>query len=150
MEIILLEKIANLGDLGDIVQVKNGYARNYLLPHGKALMATEEHRELVEHRREELEQRMQDSLDAAQERAQVLDGLEVIIPARASTEGILYGSIGAREIAEAINAAGVGVEVERQEIVLNEGPLRNLESYQVGVRMHPEVFRSISVAVVAE
>ncbi len=148
MEVILLEKIANLGDLGDRVDVKPGYARNYLIPQGKAVRATPERIAEFEQRRAELEKKAAEALASAQARAAELAELEVVITQKAGPEGKLYGSIGTQNLAEAITAAGV--PVSRQEVLLPEGPLRQTGEYEVELRLHPDVTATVKVVVQPE
>jgi len=124
MEIILLEKIPNLGGLGDKVSVKPGYGRNYLIPQGKAVVASAEKIEQFEQRRAELEKKAADTLAAAQSRSATISALKVTITHKAGDEGRLYGSIGTRDIAEAVTAAGVAVE--KSEVRLPMGPIRHI------------------------
>lgn len=146
MDVILLEKVKYLGDLGDTVKVRAGYGRNYLLPKGKALPATPENRKVFEVRKAELVARAQESLNAAKRRAEKLAGVTLTLSALAGEEGKLYGSVGPSEIAEA--AAAAGVELERHEIELGEGPIRNTGEYDVAVQLHGEVETSVKVVVV--
>jgi len=148
MEVILLEKITNLGDLGDRVEVKPGYARNYLIPQGKAVRATPERIAEFEKRRQELEKKAAEALAAAQARAAELAELEVVITQRAGPEGKLYGSIGTQNIAEAITEAGV--PATRQEVQLPEGPLRHTGEYEIELRLHPDVTATVKVIVQPE
>ncbi|HEC17785.1 MAG TPA: 50S ribosomal protein L9 [Gammaproteobacteria bacterium] len=145
MEVILLEKIANLGDLGSRVNVKNGYARNYLIPQGKAARATPERIAEFEKRRAELEKKAAQSLAEAKSRAEKLESLEVEIVQKAGPEGKLYGSVGTQNLAEAITAAGV--EVSRQEVRLPEGPLRHTGEFDVELQLHPDVTATVKVIV---
>lgn len=148
MNVILLEKVRNLGDLGAEVKVKAGYARNYLLPYGKAVSATAENREKFEGRRAELEIAQADSLGGAQARGQKLDGATVQILVKAGEEGKLFGSVGAREIADALVAAGF--EADRSEVQLPNGPLKEVGDHEVILSLHPEVSVKTIVSVVAE
>ncbi len=148
MEVILLEKVDNLGDLGDKVKVSPGYGRNYLLPQGKAKPATPENVKYFEERRAELERQAADVLAAAEARKSQIDGLSVIIKAKAGDEGKLFGSVGTSDIADA--AAATGVELERQEVRLPEGPLRVVGSYDIAVHLHTDVDAVITVVVEAE
>ncbi|MEM7357876.1 MAG: 50S ribosomal protein L9 [Pseudomonadota bacterium] len=148
MQVILLEKIVNLGNLGDLVTVKPGYARNYLVPQGLATVATEENLKRFEERRLELEKASADKLQAAQARAEELSGQTVEIAGRASEEGKLFGSVGVIEISEAF--AAKGMEIAKSEIQLPEGPIKLLGDYEVNVSVHSEVSFSINVSVVAE
>ncbi len=147
MEVILLEKIANLGNLGDKVNVKSGFGRNFLLPQGKAVMANAANLEAFEARRAELEKAAADKLASAQARANELAELVVTITANAGDEGKLFGSIGTRDIADALTAAGIAVE--KAEIRLPEGALRNTGEYDVAVHLHTDVDAAIKVVVVA-
>ena len=148
MNVILLEKIRNLGDLGQEVKVKPGYARNYLVPYGKAVAANEENRSKFEARRAELEKTQADALSAAQARAEKMDGATVQIAAKAGDEGKLFGSVGAKEIADALTAAGF--EAERSEVLLPEGPIKEVGDQEVTLSLHPEVNARIIVSVVTE
>lgn len=148
MEIILLEKIQNLGDLGDVVTVKPGYARNYLIPQGKASFATEESKAEVERRRQELEAAAQQRLKEARARAETLQGFVVEVSRKASEEGTLFGSVSTADIAETVTVRGA--DLEKSEIDLSEGPLKTLGEHEVPVSLHPEVQLSIKVIVVAE
>lgn len=146
MELILLERIKNLGDLGDTVKVKAGYGRNYLLPKGMALPATEANRKVYEQRKAELIKKAQDSLNAAKERASRIDGLNLTVPMLASDEGKLYGSVGAAEIARA--ASTMEIDLRRHEIDLPEGAIRTTGSFAVVARLHSEVTVHFTVTVV--
>ena len=149
MEIILLDKIANLGGLGDTVNVKAGFARNFLFPQGKAVPATKANVEKFEARRAELEAKIADQLSAAEARAAKVAELgEVTIAAPAGDEGKLFGSIGTRDIAEAITAAGV--EVSKAEVKLPTGTLRETGEYDIDLHLHAEVDAVVRVVVVAE
>ena len=148
MEVILLEKIANLGALGDRVTVKAGYGRNYLIPQAKAVAATEDNIEAFESRRAELEKEAAQILSAAEARATAVAALELTISANAGEEGKLFGSVGARDIAQA--AADAGVELDRSEIRLPDGPVREVGEYAIEVGLHPEVETSLKVIVVPE
>jgi len=146
MEVILLEKVENLGKMGDKVNVRPGYGRNFLLPKGKATLATPENIAKFEARRAELEQRQADELSAAQKRAEQLQALSVRIPARAGNEGKLFGSIGTVDIAEACTAAGVAIQ--RSEVRLPNGPLRVVGEHEVEFHLHTDVNTLIVIAVV--
>lgn len=148
MQILLLEKIHNLGNLGDEVKVKPGYARNFLIPQGKALPATSEHREEFESRRAELEKQQADVLAIAQRRASELDGLEVTLTRKAGDEGKLFGSVGAIDIADAVSA--MGVDAQRTEVRMVEANLRQTGEYEVGVQVHPDVTAKITLKIEAE
>jgi large subunit ribosomal protein L9 len=148
MEVILLEKIANLGALGDRVTVKAGYGRNYLIPQAKAVAATAQNVEAFEARRAELEKEAAQILATAQARASAVSALEITIAANAGEEGKLFGSVGARDIAQA--ATDAGVELDRSEIRLPDGPVREVGEYAIEVGLHPEVEAALKVIVVAE
>ncbi|MGR5237882.1 50S ribosomal protein L9 [Vibrio alfacsensis] len=148
MQVILLDKIGNLGGLGDTVNVKSGYARNFLIPQGKAVMATKANVEMFEARRAELEAKVAEQLVAAEARAEKVNALEaVVIASKAGDEGKLFGSIGTRDIADAITAAGV--EVAKSEVRLPEGALRTTGEFEISVQLHSEVFATAKVQVVA-
>ena len=148
MNVILLEKVQNLGKLGDRINVKNGYARNYLLPKGKAVLATPENVAIFEQRRVDLEKAEAEVLAQAQARRDAINGKSVTISAKAGEEGKLFGSVGTADIAETANAAGI--EVHRHEIRLPSGPFRNTGSYEVEIHLHPDVDTILTVNVVAE
>lgn len=149
MEVILLEKVANLGNLGDQVTVRPGYGRNYLVPSKKAVPATPENIEMFQARRAELEKAAADSLSAAQERSAKLAELaEVTVGSHAGEEGKLFGSVGVAEISAALTAAGV--EVEKREVSLPEGPIRQVGEYEIDIHLHSDVTQTIKVNVVAE
>ncbi|MDH4383782.1 MAG: 50S ribosomal protein L9 [Gammaproteobacteria bacterium] len=147
MEVILLEKIHNLGALGDKVRVKPGYGRNYLIPRKKAVPATADNIAKFEARRAELEAQQQATLAEAQTRANALAELELVIVAKAGAEGRLYGSVGTNEITEAL--ATQGHSIEKREIRLPEGALRNVGRHTVELALHAEVSTSIVVVVAA-
>lgn len=148
MQVILLDKIGNLGGLGDQVNVKSGYARNFLIPQGKAVMATKDNVAMFETRRAELEAKVAEQLAAAEARAEKVNALEgVSIASKAGDEGKLFGSIGTRDIADAITAAGV--EVAKSEVRLPEGALRNIGEFEVSIQLHSEVFATAKIAIVA-
>jgi large subunit ribosomal protein L9 len=148
MEVILLEKIGKLGSLGDRVSVKGGYARNFLLPQGRAVLANETNIAEFETRRAELETVAQDALNKANQRAEELNGSRVEIVAKAGDEGKLFGSIGTRDIAEA--AVLAGLSVDKTEVRLPEGPLRMTGDHEIQCQLHSEVFAVITVAVNGE
>ena len=147
MQVILLERIGNLGDLGDEVAVKNGYGRNFLIPQGKAVRATKANREMFESRRAELEAQAKALLDEARGRAAGLDGVTVTVAARAD-EGKLYGSVGPREIADALTAQGQ--EVAIAEVKMPIGPIREVGEYEIDVQVHSDVTTTIGLIVIAE
>ena len=146
MNVILLENVENLGSIGDLVKVKPGYGRNYLLPQGKAALATPENMREIEARRAELEKAAAEELAAAKKRAGAIEGMEVVIPANAGPEGKLFGSVGPIDIADAFEK--VQVEVERAEVRMPEGPIQELGEFTVGVHLHPEIDVDIIVRVV--
>lgn len=149
MNVILLDKIANLGNLGDQVAVKSGYARNFLLPQGKAVVANTANTEVFEARRAELEAKLAADLTAAQARADKINTLEaVVITSKAGDEGKLFGSIGNRDIADAVTAAGVALA--KSEVRLPLGALRNTGEFEVEVQVHTEVRAIVKLSVVAE
>lgn len=149
MQLILLQKVVNLGNLGDKVDVKPGYGRNFLVPQGKAVPATAANLADFETRRADYEAKAQDTLDAATARQGKLEGASVTIPANAATEGKLYGSVGPREIAEAITKQ-LGIKVGKSEVVMGEGPLRHTGEFDVLVHMHADVESTVKVVVVPE
>ncbi|MEI5640413.1 MULTISPECIES: 50S ribosomal protein L9 [unclassified Pseudoalteromonas] len=149
MQVILLDKIANLGGLGDQVNVKAGFARNFLFPQGKAVPATKANIETFEARRAELEAKIAEELTAAQARAEKLEALaEVTLVSKAGDEGKLFGSIGTRDIADAISA--VGVEVAKSEVRLPLGTIRETGEFDVDIQVHADVTATIKVIVIAE
>lgn len=148
MEVILLEKVENLGNLGDRVNVKPGYGRNYLIPSGKATPATEEQIKAFEERRAELEKAAAEALAAAEARREQLAGMTVTIKAKAGEEGRLFGSVGTTDIAAAITAAGV--PMERSEVRLPEGAFRQLGEFQVQIHLHSDVDAEITLVIEAE
>ncbi|HLU14148.1 MAG TPA: 50S ribosomal protein L9 [Arenimonas sp.] len=148
MELILLQKVVNLGGLGDKVKVKPGYGRNYLIPYGKAVPATAENVAAFEARRAEYEAKANALLAEAEARKAKLENASVTIKALASTEGKLFGSVGPRDIAEAFTEAGF--PLEKNEVVLGEGPLRRTGEFDVEVRLHADVETVVKVVVEAE
>ncbi len=149
MFVILLDKIANLGNLGDKVSVKSGYARNFLLPQGKAVVANEENEKFFQERRQELEAKLAGDLTAATARAEKFAALEAVqIASKAGEEGKLFGSIGTRDIADAVTAAGA--ELAKAEVRLPNGALRNTGDFEVEVQLHTEVKAMVKITVVAE
>ena len=145
MELILLEKVQNLGNLGDRVKVKPGFGRNYLVPQGKAAPATEKNIALFEARRADLEKAAQDRLLIAQGRSGTLNGVTITLNANASEEGKLFGSIGPREIAEAL--AQLGHEVSKSEVIMGEGPIRQTGEFRVTLNLHADIETAITVVV---
>ena len=148
MQIILLEKLANLGELGEVVKVKEGYARNFLIPHGKAKRATQANIAEFEKRRTELESAQAAALAAAQERAAKLDGLLVQITQKAGVDGKLFGSVTNIDIAEALKAQGF--EVPRAAIRMPEGPLKQVGDQPIKIALHTDVIATITVSVLGE
>ena len=149
MEVILLDKLAHLGGLGDKVKVRNGYARNYLLPQKKAVMATKENLAKFEAQRAELEAKIAAELKAAQDRATKLAEIgTVTILAKAGDEGKLFGSIGTRDIADALTTAGC--EVHKSEIRLPEGVLRSIGEYEIAIQLHADVKSVINLVIAAD
>lgn len=148
MEVILLEKIQNLGKLGDKVKVKPGYGRNYLIPRKKAVPATADNIARFEAQRAELERVQNAALSEAEARAAQLNGVEIVIVAKAGTEGRLYGSVGTAEIAEAL--AGQGHSIEKREIRLPDGPLRTVGRHTVELQLHSDVDASVVVVVAGD
>ena len=148
MQVILMEKVANLGNLGDVVKVKDGYARNYLIPHGKAKRATEENLKTFESRRAELEKAQAEALAKAQERAAKLDGLTVQITQKAGVDGRLFGSVTNYDIVEALQKQGH--EVERAQIRMPQGPVKQVGDVHLQVALHTDVTATITVSVLGE
>jgi large subunit ribosomal protein L9 len=148
MEVILLEKVHKLGDLGDQVKVKPGYGRNFLIPSGKAVSATQDNIAKFEAKRTELETQQQKTLDEATARAEKLNGVSVTITRRAREEGKLYGSVGTVDIADAVKEAGV--ELAKNEVHLPDGPLHTTGEYEVGISLPADVEAKVKVIVVAE
>ena len=148
MQLILLEKVRNLGNLGDKVNVKPGYGRNYLLPQGKAVPVTAANLEAFEKRRAEYEAKAASQLSGAEGRKAKLEGASVTITVNASPEGKLYGSVGPREIAEALQAAGH--DVHKNEVIQGEGPIRNTGEFEAVVALHADVQTQVKVIVVGE
>lgn len=148
MQIILLEKVINLGNLGDVVKVKDGYARNYLIPQGKAKRATEANLAEFEKRRAELEKTQADALAAAQAQAAGLEGLMLQITAKAGVDGRLFGSVTNHDIAEAL--AAQGHVLEKGAVRMPEGPLKQVGDYSLVVALHGDVHANITVSVLGE
>jgi len=146
MNVILLDNVDNLGNIGDLVKVKPGYARNYLIPQGKAALATPENMQQIEARRAELEKAAAKELAEAQARAKTINGTEIVISANVGGEGKLFGSVGPIDIIEALEK--VQIEVERSEIRMPEGPIHEVGEFAIGVHLHPEVDAQITVRVV--
>ena len=148
MEVILLEKVGKLGNLGDKVNVKSGYGRNYLIPYGKAVSASKDNLAAFEARRAELEAAAADKLAAAEARAAQLEEFSVTITSKAGDEGKLFGSIGVRDVADAITAAGI--DVAKSEVKMPEGSIRDLGEYPVTLQLHSDVSVEIYVVVAGE
>ena len=148
MDVILLTKVANLGDIGDRVKVKSGYGRNFLLPEGKATLATPANVAKFEARRSELEKIANDQLTAAQGRAAALEGFTLRISAKAGSEGKLFGSVGTTDIAEACSAQGH--KVARSEVRLPNGPIRTVGDHQVVLHLHTDIDVQLPVTISAE
>lgn len=148
MNVILLDRIQNLGDLGDQVSVKSGFARNFLIPQGKAKPATKENLAEFEARRAELEKLAAEAATAAQAIYEKMNGLVVTIVASAGEEGKLFGSIGTQDIADALKTAGF--EVERRHVRMPEGVLRNTGTFEMDIQLHTDIIASINVEITAE
>lgn len=148
MEVILIEKIDRLGGLGDLVNVKSGFARNYLLPTGKAKVATAENVAEIEARRAEFEKAAAEALAAAETKRDQLAKLEISITSKSGTEGKLFGSVGNADIADAVTAAGV--EVAKRDVRLPEGPLRLAGDYEITLHLHADVDAVVKVTIIGE
>ena len=148
MEVILLEKIANLGNLGDKVTIKSGYGRNYLVPQGKAVAATAKKIAEFEARRAELEKAAAEKLSAAQKLGNELSKLQIVITHKAGDEGRLFGSVGTHNIAEAITAAGIAIE--KQQIRLPHGAIRHIGDYPIDINLHSDVIVTLTIKIAAE
>jgi len=148
MEVILLEKVGKLGALGDKVNVKSGFGRNYLIPYNKAVPATRKNVAQFEARRSELEASASKKLAVAQARSEQLNALSLTIVSKAGDEGKLFGSIGVRDIADAVTQ--LGVEISKSEVRLPDGPVRAIGEYQISIHLHHDVDTSITLNVVAE
>lgn len=147
MNVILLENVENLGAIGDLVKVKAGFGRNFLLPQGKAALATPENVKAIDARRAELEENAAEDLASAKKRADVLNGMELVISANAGSEDKLFGSVGPIDITEAF--AAVQVDVQRSEVRMPDGPIHELGEFKIGVHLHPEVNAEVTIKVVA-
>lgn len=148
MEVILLEKVVNLGDLGDKVDVKAGFGRNFLIPQNKAVPATKDNVQAFEARRAELERIEGEKRAEAQARAALVGGLDITLTVKAGDEGKLFGSITVRDIVEA--AEKRGVPIDKSEVLMPEGPLRELGEYEIDAQLHAEVTATMKIRVVAE
>jgi len=147
MNVILLDNVENLGNIGDLVKVKAGYGRNFLIPHGKAALATPDNIKAIDARRAELEKAASKDLVGAQVRAKVITGMELVISANAGSEDKLFGSVGPIDIVEAFEA--VQVQVERSEVRMPDGPIHELGEFPVGIHLHSEVNVEVVVRVIA-
>jgi large subunit ribosomal protein L9 len=148
MQVILLEKVTNLGGLGDVVKVRDGFARNFLIPHGKAKRATRENLAEFEQRRSELEKAQNEQLTAAQEKAGKLDGLAVQVTQKAGVDGKLFGSVTNADVSEALKAQGF--DVAKAAIRMPQGPLKNVGEYPLKVALHTDVVVTVNVSVLGE
>ena len=148
MQVILMEKVVNLGGLGDVVKVKDGFARNYLIPHGKAKRATQKNLKEFEDRRVDLEKKANEALASSQERGAKLEGMKIDIAQKAGVDGRLFGSVTNADIAEALGKQGV--EVKKAEIRMPQGPLKHLGEFPLVIQLHSDVLANITVHVVAE
>jgi len=146
MEVILKEDIKNLGEIGDVVSVKPGYGRNFLVPQGKAVFATADNLKNLEQQKEELRKKQEGELSLLQEKAQTFEGLKLTIEANVTEEGTLYGSIGTIDIANAANEKGI--ELERSYINMPDGPIKTIGSHDVELLFHPEIQVIINVEVI--
>lgn len=148
MNVILLDSVENLGEVGDLVTVKPGFGRNYLLPSGKAALATKENIAEFETRRAEIEKAAAEELKAARARAELIRGMELVISANVGAEGKLFGSVGTVDVSEAFSK--VGVEVARSEVRMPEGPIHETGEFTVGVHLHSDLDVDVTVRVVPE
>ena len=148
MQVILMEKLANLGNLGDVVKVKDGYARNFLIPQGKAKRATDENLKAFEARRAELEKKQAADLAQAQERGTKLDGQTLKITQKAGVDGRLFGSVTNYDIVEALKAQGI--EVERASVRMPTGPLKQVGDFPISIALHTDVVVTVNVSVLGE
>jgi len=148
MQVILMEKVGNLGELGDVVKVKDGYARNFLIPHGKAKRATEANLKAFESKRAELEKAQAETLGKARERGAKLDGLTIQITQKAGPDGRLFGSVTNYDVVEALQKQGH--EVERANIRMPQGPLKQVGDFPIQIALHTDVTVTITVSVLGE
>ena len=146
MNVILLDNVENLGCIGDLVKVKSGYGRNYLLPQGKAALATPANIKAIETRRAELEKAAAEELVTAKARAETINGMELVISANAGSEGKLFGSVGPVDIAEAF--AGVQIEIQRSEVRMPDGPIHELGEFVIGIHLHSDINADVTIRVV--
>ena len=147
MNVILLDNVENLGNIGDLVKVKAGYGRNFLIPHGKAALATPDNIKAIDARRAELEKAASEGRTSAQERAKAITGMELVISANAGSEDKLFGSVGPIDIVDAFEA--VQVQIERSEVRMPDGPIHELGEFPIGIHLHSEVNVDVVVRVVA-
>ncbi len=147
MNVILLDNVENLGNIGDLVKVKAGYGRNFLIPHGKAALATPDNIKAIDARRAELEKAASKDVASAQERAKAITGMELVISANAGSEDKLFGSVGPIDIVDAFEA--VQVQIERSEVRMPDGPIHELGEFPIGIHLHSEVNVDVVVRVVA-
>ena len=148
MQVILMEKVGHLGNLSDVVKVKDGFARNYLIPHGKAKRATPENLAVFESRRAELERLQADALSAAQARAAQLEGLTIQVTQKAGVDGRLFGSVTNFDIVEALGKQGI--EIERAQVRMPQGPLKQVGDFPIPIVLHSDVVATITVSVLGE
>jgi len=148
MKVILLDRVENLGAIGDLVSVKSGFGRNYLIPSGKAALATAENIKELEKKRAELEKKSADELAAAKSRGALIDDMKLIVSANVESEGKLYGSVGPVDIVEAFDK--VGVAIERSEIRMPDGPIREIGEFEITLHLHTDVDIKVSVNIVPE
>jgi len=148
MEVILLQKVANLGNIGDRVKVRSGFGRNFLLPKGRATLATPDNVARFEAQRAELEKAAREQLQGAEERAEAMKDFKLVITAKAGTEGKLFGSVGTSDVAEALSNAGF--KVERSEVRLPSGPLRMVGEHMVNLHLHADIDVPVTVSIVAQ
>ena len=148
MKVILLDRVENLGAIGDLVSVKSGYGRNYLIPNGKAALATAQNIKELEKKKEELEKRAAEQLEAAKSRGELIKGMSLTISANVESEGKLYGSVGPVDIVEAFEK--VGVSVERSEIRMPDGPIREVGESEISLHFHSDVDIPVTLNVVSE
>ena len=149
MQVILMEKVTNLGSLGDVVKVKDGFARNFLIPQGKAKRATDKNLKEFEGRRTELEKKANEQLTGAQERAAKLEGQKVDVTQKAGVDGRLFGSVTNSDVAEALRAA-TGVEVKKADVRMPQGPLKHIGEFPLVIQLHTDVLANVTVHVIAE
>ena len=148
MKVILLDRVENLGAIGDLVSVKSGYGRNYLIPNGKAALATTQNIKELEKKKEELEKRAAEQLEAAKSRGELIKGMSLTISANVESEGKLYGSVGPVDIVEAFEK--VGVSIERSEIRMPDGPIREVGESEISLHFHSDVDIPVTLIVVSE